>query len=96
MIVHLARFAGVLRGHGVDVGVGDAIDATRALGSRTETPMAPGASRLGGDGRAPASTRGSESGRIANSIPVAVRRLWHASPRTRSKSDSRSLRVNAG
>jgi uncharacterized protein with von Willebrand factor type A (vWA) domain len=31
LIVHLARFAGVLRGHGVEVGVGDEIDATRAL-----------------------------------------------------------------
>jgi uncharacterized protein with von Willebrand factor type A (vWA) domain len=31
VIVHLARFAGVLRGHGIEVGVGDEIDATRAL-----------------------------------------------------------------
>jgi uncharacterized protein with von Willebrand factor type A (vWA) domain len=31
LIVHLARFAGVLRGHGVEIGVGDEIDATRAL-----------------------------------------------------------------
>ena len=31
LIVHLARFAGVLRGHGLDVGIGDEIDATKAL-----------------------------------------------------------------
>jgi uncharacterized protein with von Willebrand factor type A (vWA) domain len=31
LVVHLARFAGVLREHGVEVGVGDEIDATRAL-----------------------------------------------------------------
>jgi uncharacterized protein with von Willebrand factor type A (vWA) domain len=31
LVVHLARFGGVLRGHGVEVGVGDEIDATRAL-----------------------------------------------------------------
>ena len=31
LIVHLARFAGVLREHGVDVGVGDEVDATKAL-----------------------------------------------------------------
>ena len=31
LIVHLARFAGVLRGHGIQVGVGDEIDATKAL-----------------------------------------------------------------
>ena len=31
LIVHLARFAGVLREHGVEIGVGDEIDATNAL-----------------------------------------------------------------
>ena len=31
LVVHLARFAGVLREHGVEVGVGDEIDATKAL-----------------------------------------------------------------
>ena len=31
LIVHLARFAGVLREHGIQVGVGDEIDATKAL-----------------------------------------------------------------
>src|SRR5262245_49377350 len=31
LIGHLARFAGVLRGHGIEVGVGDEIDATQAL-----------------------------------------------------------------
>jgi uncharacterized protein with von Willebrand factor type A (vWA) domain len=31
LIVHLARFAGVLREHAVQVGVGDEIDATKAL-----------------------------------------------------------------
>ena len=31
LIVHLARFAGVLRGHGIDVGIGDEVDAARAL-----------------------------------------------------------------
>jgi uncharacterized protein len=31
LVVHLARFAGALRAHGVDAGVGDEIDATNAL-----------------------------------------------------------------
>jgi uncharacterized protein with von Willebrand factor type A (vWA) domain len=31
LIVHLARFAGVLRGRGIDVAVGDEVDAARAL-----------------------------------------------------------------
>jgi uncharacterized protein with von Willebrand factor type A (vWA) domain len=31
LIVHLARFAGELREHGVDVGIGDEVDATKAL-----------------------------------------------------------------
>ena len=31
LIVHLARFAGLLRGHGIQVGIGDEIDATKAL-----------------------------------------------------------------
>jgi uncharacterized protein with von Willebrand factor type A (vWA) domain len=31
LIVHLARFAGTLREHGLDVGVGDEVDATKAL-----------------------------------------------------------------
>jgi uncharacterized protein len=31
LIVHLARFAGVLREHGIQVGVGDEIDATKAV-----------------------------------------------------------------
>jgi uncharacterized protein len=31
LIVHLAAFAGVLRAHGIDAGLGDEIDATRAL-----------------------------------------------------------------
>jgi hypothetical protein len=31
LVVHLARFAGLLREHGVEVGVGDEIDATKAL-----------------------------------------------------------------
>jgi uncharacterized protein with von Willebrand factor type A (vWA) domain len=31
LIVHLARFAGVLREHGVEVGIGDEVDATTAL-----------------------------------------------------------------
>jgi uncharacterized protein with von Willebrand factor type A (vWA) domain len=31
LIVHLARFAGALREHGIEVGVGDEVDATRAL-----------------------------------------------------------------
>jgi uncharacterized protein len=31
LVVHLARFAGALRGHGVDVGIGDEVDATKAL-----------------------------------------------------------------
>ncbi len=31
LIVHLARFAGVLRDHGIGVGIGDELDATRAL-----------------------------------------------------------------
>jgi len=31
LIVHLARFARALRGHGMQVGIGDEIDATRAL-----------------------------------------------------------------
>ncbi|HEY3161884.1 MAG TPA: VWA domain-containing protein [Vicinamibacterales bacterium] len=31
LVVHLARFAGVLREHGVDVGLGDEVDATKAL-----------------------------------------------------------------
>lgn len=31
LVVHLARFAGVLREHGIQVGVGDEIDATTAL-----------------------------------------------------------------
>ena len=31
LVVHLARFAGVLREHGVEVGVGDEVDATKAL-----------------------------------------------------------------
>jgi uncharacterized protein len=32
LVVHLARFAGVLREHGIQVGIGDEIDATRAVG----------------------------------------------------------------
>jgi uncharacterized protein with von Willebrand factor type A (vWA) domain len=31
LLVHLARFGGVLRGHGIEVGVGDEVDATTAL-----------------------------------------------------------------
>jgi uncharacterized protein with von Willebrand factor type A (vWA) domain len=31
LIVHLARFAGLLRGRGIDVGIGDEIDAAKAL-----------------------------------------------------------------
>ncbi len=31
LIVHLARFAGVLRDHRIDVGIGDEVDAARAL-----------------------------------------------------------------
>ena len=31
LIVHLARFAGVLREHGVEVGIGDEVDAAHAL-----------------------------------------------------------------
>lgn len=31
LIVHLAQFAGTLRGRGVEIGVGDEVDATRAL-----------------------------------------------------------------
>jgi uncharacterized protein len=31
LIVHLARFARVLRGHGIEVGIGDEVDATTAL-----------------------------------------------------------------
>ena len=31
LVVHLARFAGALRQHGVNLGIGDEVDATRAL-----------------------------------------------------------------
>ena len=31
IVVHLARFAGALRDHGVDAGIGDEVDATTAL-----------------------------------------------------------------
>jgi uncharacterized protein with von Willebrand factor type A (vWA) domain len=31
LIVHLARFAGVLRERGVEVGIGDEVDAAHAL-----------------------------------------------------------------
>jgi uncharacterized protein with von Willebrand factor type A (vWA) domain len=31
LIVHLARFAGALRGRGIDVAIGDEVDAARAL-----------------------------------------------------------------
>ena len=31
LIVHLAQFAGVLREHRIEVGIGDEVDATKAL-----------------------------------------------------------------
>ena len=36
LVVHLARFAGALREHGVAAGIGDEIDATNALSSSAE------------------------------------------------------------